>query len=88
MSSGRGRGHHHLVQFPALHQLAVFPRAVALELLERHALGENHRVDGESFRAEVRIEEVHHEDEAHGQQGFIAVDGGGDIDGPTRGARA
>src|ERR1017187_3609382 len=80
---GQGRRHHHPGQLAALLQLTVLPRTVALELFERHSFGENHRVHGESFGAEVRVEEVHHENETHGEKGFIAMDGGGDIDGPA-----
>ena len=39
---------------------------VALKLLERHPLRKDHGVDGEFFGAEVRVEEVHHENETHG----------------------
>src|ERR1017187_143285 len=79
---GRG-GHQVRFQLAGVHHLLVLARTVALEFLERHAGGENHRVDGELFGTEVRVEEVNHEDETDRQQGFVAVDGGGDVHHPA-----
>src|ERR1017187_383749 len=76
--AGRGRRHHHLGQLTALQQLAVLPWTIALELLDRHSFGEDYGVHGEFLGAEMRVEEVHYENETHGQKGFIAMDGGGD----------
>ena len=77
----RGRsGYQMLFQFTLFHKLPVFARPVELELLQRLPLGKHHRVDGKSLRPEVRVEEMHGEDESHGQQRFVTVDDGGHID--------
>ena len=54
--------------------LLVLARPVVLELLERDAAGEDHRVHRELLRAEVRVEEVDREDEADREQRLVAVD--------------
>ena len=76
-------GHEISVQFSRFDHLLIFAGPVALEFLQRHAAREHHRVDGEFLRAEVGVEEVHGEDEAHRQQRFVAVDDGGDVNHPT-----
>src|ERR1035441_6120758 len=55
-----------------------------MELLERHSFGKTHGVNGGSVGAVVRMEEVHHEDETHGQKGFISMYFFFKINGPPR----
>ena len=72
------------LQPAGLHQVLVLARLVVLQLFHGHPAGEDHRVHGELVRAEVRIEEVHREDEAHRQQRLVTVDHGGHVDEPAR----
>src|SRR5271157_1446670 len=84
LNDDRGRsGHQTFFQLTLLEQFPVLARAVELELFQRLAARKHHRIDGKSLRPEVGVEEVHGEDESHGQQRLVTVDDGGHVDQPA-----
>ena len=42
--------------------------------------GEYGRIHGKFFRTKVSVEEVHRENEAGGEQRFVTMNNGGDVD--------
>src|SRR3990172_25389 len=63
-------------ELPAPQEPLVLARLVVPELLDRHAPREDDGVHGELVGAEVRVEEVHGEDEARREQRPVPVDDG------------
>src|ERR1022692_2481783 len=59
------RGRSKVASWTTFDELPVFPWTVAFKLFQRRATGEDDRIHGELLRAEVGVEEVHHENETH-----------------------
>ena len=72
-----------LRQLSIRHQTVVLDEMLALEFFERHLAGEHEDIKREFVRPPVIIEEVHGEQESGGQDRFLAVEDGGDVEDPA-----